>query len=225
MSATQPFDNRWWKLRRLGGALSRFLSPAHKRQLYKVSLWACGLSALEMFVAAAVIPYVGCLSGQCPAVIETTLQRLGWSEVPTLSLALFSLICLKLVVQALLAWSGARFNQQVQRDTVSRLLESYLHLDWKGFSSESRTHYFRRCATTAVDAAYVSQQCITMISSLLMLVFLVIAKNIARSRTGRTDPGAPHAACAPAPAPTARRSAPGWWGKPCRPQSRRRAAR
>lgn len=172
MSAMQPFDNRWWKLRRLGGALSRFLSPAHKRQLYKVSLWACGLSALEMFVAAAVIPYVGCLSGQCPAVIETTLQRLGWSEVPTLSLALFSLICLKLVVQALLAWSGARFNQQVQRDTVSRLLESYLHLDWKGFSSESRTHYFRRCATTAVDAAYVSQQCITMISSLLMLVFL-----------------------------------------------------
>lgn len=85
---------------------------------------------------------------------------------------MFLLICIKLVVQATLAWKGARFNQQVQRDTVSRLLAGYLHTDWMGFRSESRTHYFRRCATTAVDAAYVSQQCVTMISSMLILVFL-----------------------------------------------------
>ncbi|WP_313514283.1 ABC transporter ATP-binding protein [Pseudomonas sp.] len=172
MSAMQDFDANWGRLRLLGGALSRFLSPAHKRQLLMVSLWACGLSALEMLVAAAVIPYVACLNGQCPVIIESTLRRFGWSTIPALSFGLFLLICLKLGVQAALAWSGSRFNQQVQRDTVSRLLESYLHLDWMGFRSESRTHYFRRCATTAVDAAYVSQQCVTMISSTLMLVFL-----------------------------------------------------
>lgn len=172
MSALQKFDVRGWKLGQFGGALSRFLSPAHKRQLCMVSLWACGLSALEMLVAAAVIPYVACLSGQCPVLIESTLQTLGWSTIPTLSFSLFLLICLKLGVQAALYWSGARFNQQVQRDTVSRLLEGYLHLDWMGFRSESRTHYFRRCASTAVDAAYVGQQCVTMISSILMLVFL-----------------------------------------------------
>lgn len=172
MSAMQNFDSVWGRLRQLGGALSRFLSPAHKRQLCMVSLWACGLSALEMFVAAAVIPYVACLNGSCPALIGSTLQTLGLPIIPTLSLGLFLLICLKLGVQAALAWSGAGFNQQVQRDTVSRLLKGYLHLDWMGFRSESRTHYFRRCATTAVDAAYVSQQCVTMISSTLMLTFL-----------------------------------------------------
>ena len=172
MSALQNFEVRGWKLGQFGGALSRFLSPAHKRQLCMVSLWACGLSALEMLVAAAVIPYVGCLSGQCPVLIESTLQKLGWSTIPTLSFSLFLLICVKLGVQAALYWSGARFNQQVQRDTVSRLLEGYLHLDWMGFRRESRTHYFRRCASTAVDAAYVGQQCVTMISSILMLVFL-----------------------------------------------------
>ncbi len=172
MTARQDFDDNWGKLRQFGAALSRFLSPAHKRQLCWVSIWACGLSALEMLVAATVIPYVACLNEQCPVLIESTLQRLGWSVIPTLSLGLFLLICLKLMVQAGLAWSGARFNQQVQRYTVSRLLEGYLHLDWMGFRSESRTHYFRRCAATAVDAAYVSQQCVTMISSTLMLVFL-----------------------------------------------------
>lgn len=172
MSALQEFDDNWGKLRQFCAALSRFLSPAHKRQLCWVSLWACGLSALEMLVAATVIPYVACLNERCPVLIESTLQRLGWSVIPVLSIGLFLLICLKIGVQAGLAWSGARFNQQVQRYTVSRLLEGYLHLDWMGFRSESRTHYFRRCAATAVDAAYVSQQCVTMISSTLMLVFL-----------------------------------------------------
>lgn len=172
MSTVQGFDASWGKLRQLGGSIWRFLSPAHRRQLFRVSLWACGLSALEMLVAAAVIPYIACLDGQCPTLVESTLQKLGEPTIPLLSLGLFMLICIKLAVQAGLSWSGAHFTQQVQRDTVSRLFAGYLHLDWMGFRSESRTHYFRRCATTAVDAAYVSQQCVTMISSSLMLVFL-----------------------------------------------------
>lgn len=163
-------DGRY--LRQLVNALSRFLSPRHKRQLMLVSFCACGLSLFEMLVAASIIPYVSCLNGDCPAMIEVTVERMGWSTIPALSFGLLLLITAKLAVQVLLNWIGARFNQQVQHDTVNRLLEGYLHLDWLGFRSESRTHYFRRCATTAVDAAYVSHLCVVMISSALMLLFL-----------------------------------------------------
>ena len=165
-------ESAWSELRRLTGALSHFLSTEHKRRLAVVSLWACGVSVLEMLVAAAVIPYVQCLSGRCMGAIESAVGTTGWPLVPVLSLALFLLIALKLIVQAILGWSAAQFNQQVQRDTVRRLLDGYLHLDWAGFRSQHRAHYFRRCATTAVDAAYVSQQCVTMISAALILVFL-----------------------------------------------------
>lgn len=160
------------KLRQVLGALSRFLSAQHKRQLLLVSFCACGLSLFEMLVAASIIPYVSCLSDSCPEALETVIARMGWSTIPALSFGLFLLILAKLAAQVLLNWIGARFNQQVQHDTVNRLLEGYLHLDWLGFRSESRTHYFRRCATTAVDAAYVSHLCVVMISSALMLLFL-----------------------------------------------------
>lgn len=172
MTSIRRPDSPWWQWWQFGGVLSRFFSPAHKRQLCIVSLWACALSALEMLVAAAVIPYVSCLNQRCPAVLDSWLQKLEWSAIPALSTGLFLLICLKLAVQTLFSWSGARFNQQVQRDTVSRMLDGYLHLDWMSFGSESRTHYFRRCAINAVDAAYVSRQCVTLISSSLILVFL-----------------------------------------------------
>ncbi|MCQ4296212.1 ABC transporter ATP-binding protein/permease [Pseudomonas stutzeri] len=172
MSALSKGSNSEWKLRQLVGALSRFLSPRHKRQLLLVSLCACGLSLLEMLVAASIIPYVSCLNDRCPVVVETVIARMGWSTIPALSFGLFLLILAKLASQILLNWIGARFNQQVQHDTVNRLLDGYLHLDWLGFRSESRTHYFRRCATTAVDAAYVSHLCVVMISSALMLLFL-----------------------------------------------------
>lgn len=161
------------ELRRLGRALSQFFTPTHKQQLLKVSLWACGLSLLEMLVAAAVVPYVQCLGGQCPALLQTWLERLGWGGVPALSLGVFLLIAAKLALQALMNWKAVHFNQQVQRDTVSRLLDGYLHLDWKHFREQHRAHYFRRCATTAVDAAYVSNYCVTLISSTLLLLFLI----------------------------------------------------
>lgn len=166
-------ESAWSELRRLIAALSRFLSAEHKRRLAVVSLWACGVSVLEMLVAAAVIPYVQCLGGRCNDVIESAVGATGWPLVPVLSLILFLLIALKLIVQALLGWSAAQFNQQVQRDTVRRLLDGFLHLDWSRFRSQHRAHYFRRCATTAVDAAYVGQQCVAMISAGLILVFLV----------------------------------------------------
>jgi ABC-type bacteriocin/lantibiotic exporter with double-glycine peptidase domain len=164
----------WWReIRALIHALSRFLTPRHKRQLLWVSLWACALSALEMLVAAAVVPYVNCLNDQCPKPLTALMTAVGGPQVPLLSLALFLLITIKLAAQAILTWRTAEFNQQVQRDTVCGLLEGYLHLDWLAFRSENRTHYFRRCATTAVDAAWVGQQCVVMISSTLLLLFLV----------------------------------------------------
>lgn len=163
----------WGELHRLMQLMSRFLTPVHKRQLIFVSFWACGVSLLEMLVAASVIPYVQCLSGQCLASIQSTLKGQGWSVIPTLSLGLFVLIALKLTIQARFHWSSAHFNQQVQADTVSRLLNGYLHLDWRNFRSQHQAHYIRRCAITAVDAAYVSQQCVTMISSLLLIMFLI----------------------------------------------------
>lgn len=161
------------ELARLGRVLSQFFSAAHKRQLIGVSLWVCVLSALEMLVAASVVPYVQCLGGQCPAIVESLLGGLGLSVVPLMSLGVFLLITAKLVLQALLNWKAVQFNQNVQRDTVSRLLDGYLHLDWANFKSQHRAHYFRRCATTAVDAAYVSNHCVTLISSALLLLFLV----------------------------------------------------
>jgi ABC-type multidrug transport system fused ATPase/permease subunit len=161
------------KLTELFSALRRFFTSSHKRQLLKVSGWACLLSCLEMLLAAAVIPYVQCLGGACPETAHKLAGVLGWPAVQALSLGLIVLITMKLGVQALLTWEGSDLNQRVQRDTVIQLLEGYLHLNWTSFRSRHATHYFRRCATTAIDAAYVTQQCVTMISSVLLLLFLV----------------------------------------------------
>lgn len=158
------------EVRDLAAVLGRFLSAGQKRRLLLVAVWACALSLLEMAVAGAVIPYVQCVGGQCPEVVA---DRVGaWPVVPVLSVGLLLLITVKLVVQASFAWSAAGFHQQVQRDTVSRLLDGYLHLDWSSFQSQHRAHYLRRCFTTAVDAAFAVQHCINLISSTLMLLFL-----------------------------------------------------
>lgn len=161
------------ELQELFAALRQFFSPAHKRQLLKVSLWACLLSFLEMTLAAVVIPYVQCLGNTCSEKVTRVAWALGLPVVPTFSVGLLVLITLKLGAKAMMTWSATSLNQQVQRDTVSQLLDGYLHLDWSSFRSRHTTHYFRRCATTAVDAAYVTQHCVTMISSTLILLFLI----------------------------------------------------
>jgi ATP-binding cassette, subfamily B, bacterial PglK len=154
-------------------ALSRFYTPAHKRLLLKVSLWACMLSFLEMALAALVIPFIQCVGDQCAPSLLSLSSALNWPAVPAMSIGLLGLVMLKLGVQAALTWSAANLNQEVQRDTVSQLLDGYLHLNWPSFRSRHTTHYFRRCATTAVDAAYVSQQFVSLLSSALMLFFLI----------------------------------------------------
>lgn len=150
--------------------LREFLEPQHKRLLFLVSLCAAALSLVEMLVAVAVVPYVQCVGGNCPAALAKMLD--GWPITLVLSGFLLLLITLKFVSQGLLTWTTSNFHQKVQRDTVSRLLRGYLHLDWASFQSQHRAHYLRRCFTTAIDASYVSQQAVTLISSTLMLLFL-----------------------------------------------------
>ncbi len=154
----------------LAKVLQEFLAPHHKRLLFLVSLWAAALSLVEMLVAVAVVPYVQCVGGKCPAAVVKMLD--GWPITLALSGFLFLLITLKFVAQGLLTWTTSNFHQKVQRDTVSRLLRGYLHLDWASFQSQHRAHYLRRCFTTAIDASYVSQQAVALISSTLMLLFL-----------------------------------------------------
>lgn len=173
----KPFEAKdlgWRGLCDLFKKLSIFLSSYHKRQLVMVSLWACASSILEMLVAAASVPYIDCLSGKVPVWITDVSDIVGLRTVPAISLGLFVLITAKLIAHAGFSWSAADFNQQVQRDTISRLLDAYLHLEWIAFKSKPRAHYFRRCATTAVDAAFVSYQSVTMISSGLMLIFMIV---------------------------------------------------
>ena len=164
----------WFReLRDLWKALRQFYSPAHKKLLLKVSVWACALSFVEMALAAMVVPYIECLGDRCDGTLASFASKLNINTITLLSTCLMCLITLKLIGQAMLTWRTAHLNQQVQRDTVSQLLDGYLHLNWASFRSMHTSHYFRRCATTAVDAAYVSQQCVTMLSSALILFFLV----------------------------------------------------
>lgn len=150
--------------------LRQFFDSRHKRLLYLVSLFAAALSLVEMLLATALVPYVQCISGDCPTFLTSYLS--GWPITLSLSALLFLLITFKFIAQGSLTWTTASLHQQVQKDTVSRLLRGYLHLDWSNYQSQHRAHYLRRCFTTAIDAAYVSQQAVTLISSTLMLLFL-----------------------------------------------------
>lgn len=156
----------------LAAAVSRFLSPSHKRGLLIVAVWACLVSLIEMGVAVAAMAYVQCLSTGCVPAIDTAVARTGLPAVPALSAALFALITLKLCIQAGFYWWQVRFVQDVQQDTLRRLLDGYFHLDWRVFRDRHDAHYYRRSATTAIDAAYVGHQCVILISSSLMIVFL-----------------------------------------------------
>jgi len=157
---------------RLYRDLSRFFSAADKRQLYLISIWASGVSALETLVAAAVIPYVGCLSDKCPVEIQSAVNYLRLPLLPTLSLTLFLLISLKLSIQGVFFWYSAHFNQRIQRNALDRLLDDYIHLDWSTFRSENRAHYLRRCTHTAIEASSSSNHCLTLLSASLTLIFL-----------------------------------------------------
>ncbi|MDQ2079894.1 ABC transporter ATP-binding protein [Xanthobacteraceae bacterium Astr-EGSB] len=170
MTAEHDTTDTFTSLTRNVGTLGKILTPHHKRLLIGVSLWALCLSILEMAVAAAVVPFIDCLNDRCPAQMRAIADAAGWPTIPLIAFGLIVLILVKLATQAILAWASADLNQQVQRDTVGRLLWGYLHQSWSAFRQRHPTDYFRRCSTTAVDAAYVSYQCATLASSIILIV-------------------------------------------------------
>lgn len=171
MTSIKP--GSWGDLRELVSVCARFFSASHKKKLLWVIFWALALSLGEMFVAASVIPYINCLNNACyPPVVELA----AWLNMPVvvvISAGLFVLISIKLFIHAIFAWRSASLHQQVQRDSIQGLLAGFLHMEWQGFSRQHKTHYFRRCATTAVDASFVIHQWITLISSIILLIVLL----------------------------------------------------
>lgn len=162
----------WRDIRHLAQITFRFLDAGQKRRFWLVAVWAGLFSLLEMLVAAMVIPYVQCLGGQCSPHVARIAAPTGLGEIPFLTALLFGMITLKLAVEAGLAWRATRLAQDVQRSTVMRLLSAYMHLGWKTFHSRNRAHYYRRCASTAVEAAATCQQVMTIVSSALVIALL-----------------------------------------------------
>ncbi len=160
------------KLASLRSLTTRFLSRNHKRSLWIVSIWAVVLAVGEMAIAAAVIPYVECLGGNCHDVVSTTARRIELPTTALFSLIMLGLITLKLAIHAKFAWSSARLHQQVERDTVTQLMRGYFNMSWLAFNESHQTHYFRRCTTTAVDASMLVFHLVRLISSVLLLVIL-----------------------------------------------------
>ncbi|AUN95703.1 ABC transporter ATP-binding protein [Pseudazoarcus pumilus] len=166
------FATGWRDIRHLARITFRLLDGGQKRRFWLVSVWAGLFSLLEMLVAAMVIPYVQCLGGQCSPVVADIAAPTGLGEIPFLTMLLFAMITLKLAVEAGLAWRTAGLAQEVQRSTVMRLLSAYMHLGWKTFHSRNRAHYYRRCASTAVEAAATCQQVMAIVSSSLVIALL-----------------------------------------------------
>tara|TARA_R110002049_G_scaffold17654_8_gene68274 strand:- start:1312 stop:3045 length:1734 start_codon:yes stop_codon:yes gene_type:complete len=162
----------WRDIRHLATITFRFLDAGQKRRFWLVSVWAGLFSLLEMMVAAMVIPYVQCLGGECSPHVVRIAASTGLGEIAFLTATLFGMITLKLAVEAGLAWRTTGLAQDVQRSTVMRLLSAYMHLGWKTFHSRNRAHYYRRCATTAVDAAATCQKVMAIVSSTLVIALL-----------------------------------------------------
>lgn len=150
----------------------RFLSPAHKRSLLVVSIWAVVLAIGEMAIAAAVIPYVECLSGNCHEPIPSIAETLNLPVLALFSLIMFLLISVKLAIHAKFSWNSAQLHQKVERDSITAMFKAFMHMDWLEFSKHHQTHYLRRCITTAVDASSLVFHLMKLISSLLLLIIL-----------------------------------------------------
>ena len=164
--------NSMKELYRLVQVMRQLLSAEHKKKLWLVSIWACLFSLLEMGVTAASVPYVQCLGGTCPAPMLRLASQAGIHVIALFSIALFALVAVKLLMEGTFNWFAGSLHQQVQRDLVVQLLKGYFHMDWQAFRGQHHTHYMHRSTITAVDAAYVSQQCVVLISTALQIIFI-----------------------------------------------------
>ncbi len=177
----------WRWLKTLGAevfALQRdvreFLVPEHRRALRRIGVFSAVFSLLEMLVAAAALPYVDCLGAQRCGVAERVGGHIGADPVMAYSLLLLALMSVKMLADVALQWRVAGFQQAVQRHTVLRLLSAYLAQGWPAYRQRNRKEYFRRCTSTAVDAAFACNQAASAIASglvVLVLTALLVAVN------------------------------------------------
>lgn len=149
-----------------------FLVTSHRRTLQRIGVLSAVFSLLEMAVAAAALPYMDCLgSRQCGAVGRAS-AAVGTDPVMTYSLLLLGLMSVKMLADVLLQWRVAGFQQAVQRHTVLRLMTAYLAQGWDTYRQRNPRDYFRRCTTTALDAAFACTQAASAIAYGLIVVVL-----------------------------------------------------
>lgn len=149
-----------------------FLVPEHRRTLHRIGVLGAVFSLLEMLVAAAALPYMDCLGTRQCGVVGRIGGAAGADPVMAYSLLLLALMSVKMLADMVLQWRVTGFQQDVQRHTVLRLLQAYLAQDWNGYRRRNPRDYFRRCATTALDAAFACNQAVSAIACGLIVLVL-----------------------------------------------------
>lgn len=152
--------------------LFKLLDPEQKREFIWLGVRAFFLSLFEMSMAASVFPYLATLRGETPFIVLKVSSALDFSPVALFSIGLFALLSIKIYIEASLSWKLAGFNQGVQRSTTMRLLRGYLHMEWSNFKSRHNAEYLKFCTSNAVDAAFASNQCISILASALVILLL-----------------------------------------------------
>ena len=160
--------------------VQEFLVPEHRRRLRRIAVLSAVFSLLEMLVAAAALPYMDCLGQRQCGMVGRVAVPAGADPVMAYSLLLLALMSVKMLADVVLQWRVAGFQQEVQRHTVLRLLSAYLAQGWDGYRQRNPRDYFRRCATTALDAAFACTQAASAIAYgliVLVLTALMLAVN------------------------------------------------
>lgn len=158
----------------VGRKIRRFLSSEDRRALRSAVFWAVAAALASAGVATITVPVTQCLQGSCPGVLSGLSEQQGlWGAVGVAA----SVVILRLAVLARASWTLTLFQQGAQQRTISRLLDTYLHMTWRDFSSRNQAHYVQRALTTSVDAAFGAQQWVTFIGSgaTVLLLALVLA--------------------------------------------------
>lgn len=158
----------------------RLLVSEHRRALHRIGVFSAVFSLLEMLVAAAALPYVNCLGEQRCGWVGGVSAQMHIDPVMGYSLLLLVLMSVKMLADVGLQWRITGFQQEVQQHTVLRLFSAYLGQRWPAFRQRNRNEYFRRCAITAVDAAYACHLAVTAIACglvVLVLTAFMIAVN------------------------------------------------
>lgn len=159
----------FWRAARIAGDLKGLLVADDWIGFRRACVWALVASVVNAGMASATVPVTHCLSGQCPAVLGGVE---GTSAYVVAAVVASVVVLLRFVTQLTLAWQTMLVNQAVQQRTITRLMDTYLHLPWPDYAERNQSHYLRRVMTTALDAAFVIRQYVTLVSGVTTLVLL-----------------------------------------------------